>query len=96
MKIEIAKKPSALIPLFMSLAALSLLAIQLATHGVAPERDEGAVAHLWQLLVVAQIPVIAFFAIRWLRQAPRQAAPVLLAQGLALAAAVVPVHVLGW
>jgi hypothetical protein len=96
MQIEIVKKPSALFPVLMSLTALSLLAIQLATHGVTPERDEGAIAHLWQLLVVAQLPVIAFFAFRWLREAPRQATAVLLAQALALAAGVVPVLVLGW
>jgi hypothetical protein len=27
-----------------------------ATHGVEAERGEGAVAHLWQLLMAAQLP----------------------------------------
>jgi hypothetical protein len=80
----------------MSLCALVLVAIQLGTHGVEPARDEGAVAHLWQLLMAAQLPVIAFFAFRWLRWAPWQAVTVLVAQAVAAAAAAVPVYMLGW
>jgi hypothetical protein len=96
MKVSIGKLPSAWIPVVMSLAALVLVAIQLVTHGVEPERDEGAVAHLWQLLMGAQLPVIALFAFRWLRRAPRQAVPVLIVQVAAAAAAAVPVYALGW
>jgi uncharacterized membrane protein len=96
MAIEFGKKPSAWIPVAMSLAALGLVGIQLATHGVQPERDEGAVAHLWQLLMVAQLPVIAFFAFRWLRQSPRQALPFFLAQLIAAVTSLVSVHWMGW
>jgi hypothetical protein len=102
MEVDIGKKPSALIPVVMSLFALVLVfvqvAIQLGTHAVEPTKpDEGAVTHLWQLLMAAQLPVIAFFAFRWLRRAPWQAVTVLVVQGLALAAAaVLPVFVFGW
>lgn len=96
MQVSIGKLPSAWIPVVMSLAALVLVAMQLVTHGVEPERDEGAIAHLWQLLMGAQLPVIAFFAFRWLRRAPRQAVPVLIVQVAAAAAAAVPVYALGW
>lgn len=96
MEVSIGKQPSAWIPVVMSLGALVMVAMQLVTHGVEPERDEGAFAHLWQLLMVAQLPVIAFFAFRWVRRAPRQAVPVLVAQAAAAAAAAVPVHMLGW
>jgi hypothetical protein len=97
MEISIGKKPSAWIPVVMSLCALVLVAIQLGTHGVELARDEGAVAHLWQLLMAAQLPVIAFFAFRWLRRrAPWQAVTVLVAQAVAAAAAAVPVYMLGW
>jgi len=96
MEVDMGKQPSALIPVLMSLGALVLVAIQLGNHGFAPERDEGAVAHLWQLLMVTQLPVIAFFAFRWLRRAPWQAVTVLIVQALAWAAAAVPVFVLRW
>ena len=37
--------------------------------------DEGTIAHLWQLLMAGQLPVLAFFAIKWLprRQGKRSA-----------------------
>jgi hypothetical protein len=85
-----------LIPVAMSLLALMLIAVEVSIHGVRPERDEGALAHLYQLLVVGQIPVISFFVLRWLRQAPLQGLRVVVAQALALAAALVPVHMMGW
>jgi hypothetical protein len=90
------KKASALIPVVMSLIALMLVAVQVLIRGLSPEPDEGAGAHLYQLLVVGQIPVIAFFGIRWLRHAPLQGLHIVVAQGFALAAALVPVHMLGW
>jgi hypothetical protein len=95
-EVSFGKKPSALIPVVMSLVALVLFGIQLATHGVKLERAEGAVAHLYQLLVVGQLPFIAFFAFRWLRQAPLQGLPVFAVQVVALAAALIPVHMMGW
>ncbi|MBV8605486.1 MAG: hypothetical protein JO224_12430 [Pelomonas sp.] len=96
MELEIGKKPAAWMPVLMSLGALAMVALQLAIYGVKPEADEGAFAHLWQLLMVAQLPVIALFAYRWLRRAPRQTLTVLAAQGLALVTAALPVFLLGW
>ena len=53
-------------------------------------------AHIWQLLMAAQIPIMAFFAIKWLPRAPKEALTVLLLQlGAALAAAA-PVFLLKW
>lgn len=91
------RHPSAFIPLAMSLGALIVLGAALAIHGVAraPAPDEGAAAHLWQILMGGQLPIIAWFAIRWLPEAPRAALGVLglqLATGLAAAA---PVFLLG-
>ena len=56
------------------------------------EADEGAAAHIFQLLIVAQVPVGAFFAIKWLPQAPRQALLVLALQACAVLAAFAPVY----
>jgi hypothetical protein len=97
-EVSFGKKPSALIPVVMSLVALVLFGIQLALaiHGVKLERAEGAVAHLYQLLVVGQLPFITFFAFRWLRRAPLQGVPVFAVQVVALATALIPVHMMGW
>ena len=88
------KRPSALIPLGMSFAALSLVLGHIAFVGVARQADEGAEAHLWQLLMAGQIPIITFFAITWLPRSPRQALLVLLLQAVAVFAAAAPVFLL--
>jgi len=90
------RRPSALVPVAMSLAALTVVLVHLINSGVARQADEGAAAHLWQLLMAAQIPVIAFFALRWLPQSPRSALPVLVLQGIAALAALAPVYLLNW
>ena len=96
MELFLGKKASALIPVVMSLTALALVGIEIAIHGMTPEGDEGALAHLYQLMVVGQVPVISFFVFRWLRRAPLQGLRVVVAQAFALAAALVPVHMMGW
>ena len=53
----------------MSILAVFLVLIQLVTNGFKHEIDEGALAHLWQLLIVIQMPLIVFFAFRWLGRA---------------------------
>jgi hypothetical protein len=78
----------------MSSAAFLLVIAHVATSGVAPQADEGTAAHLWQLLMVGQLPVIAFFAVRWAARTPRQGLVVLLAQLLFAIAAVAPVYLL--
>ena len=90
------KHPSAFVPLLMSLTALGIVVGYLASNGPAPQADEGTAAHLWQLLMAAQIPIVLFFACKWLPQAPRQGALALALQvGVALAA-LLPVYLLGW
>ena len=89
------KRPSAFLPVAMSLAALATVLGHVAVFGVAREADEGATAHLFQLLLIAQAPIIAFFAIKWLPQTPRQALPVLALQAGAALAALAPVFFLG-
>jgi hypothetical protein len=88
------KRPSAFIPVAMSIMALVLVLVSVGFSGVAREADEGATAHLWQLLIVGQLPVVAFFAFKWLPRAPRFAFPVLALQALALVAALSPVYFL--
>ena len=92
----ILKHPSAFLPLAMSLAALATLLIFLALHGTAPQSDEGAAAHIWQLLMAAQIPIVLFFAIKWVPQSPREAVLILALQVGAALAAMAPVFLLHW
>jgi hypothetical protein len=87
------KKPSAFIPIAMSVAASALVAGDLALYGIV-HGDEGAAAHTWQLLMAGQVPVIAYFAVKWVREAPRQAAPILMLQIAAGIAALAPVYLL--
>jgi hypothetical protein len=90
----IVKRPSAFLPVAMSLAALVTLLIALGIDGIVRETDEGTTAHIWQLLMGGQIPIVAYFAIKWLPQAPRQAPFVLALQILAALAAIAPVFIL--
>ncbi len=88
------KRPSAFLPVAMSVASLALVVAAVTFLGVVRDADEGAVAHVWQLLIAGQLPVIAFFAFKWLPGAPRAAVRVLAVQAGALVAALVPVYFL--
>jgi hypothetical protein len=90
------KRPSAFLPVTMSLAALIIVFIHIMVSGVARQADEGTAAHLWQLLMATQIPIVAFFGIRWLPENPRSALPVLALQVAAALAALAPVYLLNW
>ena len=96
----IIKRPKVpFLPLAMSLTALTMLlgAIlygYMASHPLVREADEGAIAHLWQLLMAGQMPIVAFFAIKWLPRAPRQTVRVLALQVRAALASIAPVYFL--
>ena len=87
----IVRRPSALVPLAMSITALAIVLGHILIYGAAREADEGAAAHLWQILMAGQLPVLAFFAIKWLRRAPKQALEVLALQAGAVLASMAPV-----
>jgi hypothetical protein len=78
----------------MSLAALTLVLGHVAVFGVQREADEGTAAHLWQLLMAGQLPIIAFFAVTALPREPRPALFVLGLQMVAALAAAAPVFIL--
>ena len=88
------KRPSAFLPVAMSLVALAVVLFHVTIFGAAREADEGAAAHLWQLLMVAQLPLLLFFAIRWLPRSPKQAMQVMALQAGAAVAALAPVYFL--
>lgn len=88
------RQPSAFLPVACSLMALAIVLLHIAFVGTAREADEGTAAHLWQLLMAGQLPVIAYFAIAWLPRAPRSASAVLGLQMVAALAAMAPVFLL--
>ena len=92
--IGIVRKPSAFVPLAMSLTALGVIGVAAISGRLVQRPDEGTEAHIWQLLMVGQLPVLAFFAVKWLPQAPKQALCVLGLQVAAVVAALAPVYLL--
>jgi len=95
MKVLLIRQPGAWIPIAMSLAALITVLTHVALFGAAREADEGTAAHIWQLLMAGQLPVVAFYALKWLPRDPRRTLQILgLQVGAALAAAA-PVYLLG-
>jgi hypothetical protein len=88
------KQPSAILPLIMSFVALALVLGHTAVFGVVHEVDEGTPAHIFQLLMAGQLPLVAFFPIKWLPRSPRQALQVLALQAGAGLAALAPVFFL--
>lgn len=80
----------------MSLLAVAVVMTHLLFFGTVRQPDEGAAAHLWQLLMAGQLPIVAFFGIRWLPRAPRCALQVLALQAAAAVAALAPVYFLHW
>jgi len=74
------RQPSAFLPLVMSLAALGLVLGHAAVFGVVHEADEGAAAHIWQILMALQVPILAYFMLKWLPTKPRETLQILLLQ----------------
>ncbi len=93
------RRPSAYLPLAMSLAALTMVLSALIlglAHGgqIVRDKDEGSVAHLFQILMTVQWPITLFFVVKWLRRAPRQTLLVLALQAGAWLASCAPIYFL--
>lgn len=86
------KQPAAWLPIAMSLVALTTVLGTVARFGVVHDADEGAAAHIFQLLIALQVPLVAYFALRWLPKVPLQALGVLALQACAVLAAMAPVY----
>ncbi len=94
--LRVMKHPSAFLPVVMSLGALATVLAVLVLRGPAPQADEGVAARIWQMLMLLQVPIIGFFALKWLPRSPRQAISVLALQAGAGLAALAPVFLLRW
>ena len=68
MRLPLLKRPSALLPIGLAAAALTLPYILVTIFGPDPTGDEGVGAHSWQLLMLLQVPAILFFLAKWAPQ----------------------------
>lgn len=87
------KQPSAWIPIVMSLLALVMILGYVAMFGIVQNEDEGTPAHIFQLLMVLQLPIAGYFALTWLPKRPVQALLVLASQAVAW---IVPIIAVMW
>ena len=89
------KQPAAWISIAISLVALSFLLVYVAIFGVSNSMggDEGTPARIFQLLMLAQLPIIAYFQFKWLAKRPKES---LLILALQAAAWVVPILAVLW
>jgi hypothetical protein len=87
------KQPSAFMPIVMSPAAFALVLVHIAIFGAVREADEGTAAHIFHLLIVAQVPIVGFFAIKWLPVMPKQAMLILAMQVGGIILAFMPVYI---
>lgn len=91
--------PTAILPIGLSLCTFLIALIHVAFYGHSPEPDGGSTAHVWQLLMAAQIPALALFAATWFRKARGPAFQALKVHGAAIglsvaAAALAPAYFL--
>ena len=88
------RHPTVFLPLAMSLLALGMVLVHFTIIGIVKETDEGTAAHIFQLLMVGQFPIVAFLAFRWLAIAPRQTSFFIVFQVVAALAAIMAVFFL--
>jgi hypothetical protein len=88
------RQPTVMLPLLMSGVALLMVLVNAAVNGAAPADDEGAAAHIFQLLLVLQLPLTGWLALHWLPRAPSRTWRLLRLQALAALTAVMAVLLL--
>jgi len=71
-------KPSAYLPILFSIAALFIVLVHYTIFGIQYEADEGVLAHLFQFLMVIQLPIVGYFLIKWIQRKPKQTILILL------------------
>ncbi len=87
----ILKNPSAWLPLAMSCTSLAILLGYIAIWGITRQEDEGIAAHLFQLLMGGQVPIIIFFTLKWVPKNPK---PALIILALQCVTALLPLSIL--
>lgn len=87
--------PSAWIPLLMSVCAMGLIIVYVTLFGITKNSgDEGTPARIFQMLLLFQIPFIAYFISKWVKKDPKQFLPILIIQLAAILLSVATIVVL--
>jgi hypothetical protein len=94
MKITPFRAPAAWIPITLSLTGLLMVACNAVLFGVVHEADEGAAAHIFQMLMAAQIPFVVWHLVRWLPRNARRGLGVFAVQATAALMAMIAVLLL--
>ena len=87
-------KPSAGLPVVMSVLAILPVLGHATLFGSGHETDEGAAAHIFQLLMMLQLPLIGVFCWKWLRRTQRQSLAIIALQLLCWLAAALSAYML--
>lgn len=90
------RRPSAFLPIAISLFMMMLIFVHIARFGTAPQSDEGTAAHLFQLLMPLQALLIVLFAVWWLPKNPKTAWAILGMQCAAALSVLATVFFLHW
>jgi hypothetical protein len=91
MSYSLFRNASAAIPLGMSAGAFIMVIVHMLSLGAEPGAAGDMAAKLFQLLLAAQAPFVAFFAAKWLPRQPADAMFVIATQAAAALAALAPV-----
>ena len=86
---------TSLVPIILSALAMALALGSIAT-GTGHSADEDWQAHVWQLLMAAQLPIIAAFALTADWSHPSRPLKIIALHAAAIGAAVAPVAIAGW
>jgi hypothetical protein len=89
------KQPTAWIPLAMSFVALTMILGYVTIFGTTQNGtgDEGTPARIFQILMVLQLPIAAYFGLKWLPKRPKESLIVLVAQAIAW---IIPIATVLW
>ncbi len=92
MKLPLINEPSAIIPMLMSAMAVVLVIGHYMLYGEDRDADEGTAAHLFQMLLVLQIPIIFAFLVKWFPKERHQVLWILAMEAGFIAVALVSVR----
>ena len=93
--LTLVRKPSGYLPIAMSLCAIALTLSVVVVSGAVRDPDEGTAAHLFQLLIAAQLPILGFFAAKWIARDRTAALSVIGIQMIAIGLALIPIWMFG-
>jgi len=87
------KKPSAWVPILLSLGIIAMIIGVISIEGIVQHEDEGTPAHIFQLWLAIEFFLLAYFAAVWFSKMPRETLQILALQLLVAVAAAAPIFI---